>query len=80
VLNSKLVSYHRNEFRVGGLRLAYIDRVAEQVADGVDVAKSLCSKGWGDLENKTNCYIKFEFFRYLSGSTSKIGWLTCVPN
>jgi len=38
MLNPKLVSNHRDELRVRRLRLRDIDRIAEQMADAVDVA------------------------------------------
>ena len=42
MLNPQLVRDHRDEFAIGRLRLADIDRVAEQVADAVDVAARPC--------------------------------------
>lgn len=38
MLDSQLVCDHGDEFAIGGLGLADVDRVAEQVADGIDVA------------------------------------------
>lgn len=42
VLQPQLVREQRNEFRVGGLSLAVIHRVAEKGIDGVQVASVPC--------------------------------------
>jgi hypothetical protein len=38
MLNSQLVSNHRDEFRIRRFRFADVNRIAKQVADAVDVA------------------------------------------
>jgi hypothetical protein len=38
VLDPQLIGHHRDEFSVDWLRLAYVDRIAEQMADRVVVA------------------------------------------
>lgn len=38
MLDPKLIRHHGNKFAVRGLRLGDVDRVTEQMADGVDVA------------------------------------------
>jgi hypothetical protein len=43
MLNPQLIRNHRDELAVGRLRLADVDRVAEDKADAVDVATS---PGW----------------------------------
>jgi len=38
MLNSQLICYHRDKLTVSWLRLTNIDRIAEQVANAVDIA------------------------------------------
>lgn len=49
MLNPQLICDHRDEFAVRWLRLADVDRVAEQAADAVDVAA-----GPGHLDGMAN--------------------------
>jgi hypothetical protein len=63
MLNPQLVGDHRDKLRVGRLRLRDVDRVAEQMADGVDIAARP-----GDFDRMADGALdagwrRFEFFR-----------------